>query len=138
MLQSVNNLPSINDNLSHPIFLDLPLEEKQRAKALKELLLKLSKDENNAAFSPILRAAADTIRERFIGYNRKTTKNKILKLIQEFECCEMIDFVEEYKIDERELRGAIDDLVRERKIRVERRRRWQEAGRHYNELYYLA
>ena len=123
MLQSEICLPSTN--LSHS------------SKELKELILSLAKEPKFKIFSPLLRSTANQIRIQSEGYNRKVTINKIIKLLQEFEQCEIIDFVDETGIDEKEIKAALAELVASGKIGTRQRRRWQEAGKHYNDIYYL-
>lgn len=134
MLQSINSRPLFESTLSHPFS---SVEEKDQANSLKDLLLQLAKDSPNRQFSTILRNAAESVRNSAFGYNRKVTKNKIIKLLQEFECCELADFVDETKIPSKEILPALEELEKENKIRIELRRRWQEPGKHYNNLYYL-
>ena len=102
MLQS-DNLTFISD-FSHPFFNSL--EPKQ----LKDLLLELAK--KHKSFSSILRGAANEIRNRTEGYNRTVTRNKILKLLKEFECCEIVDLVDETGINEKEIKAALAELWR--------------------------
>lgn len=130
-----------NSDFSHPFFdfFNSDDSETDRAKKLNKLLLDISREPSMKSFSPSLRAAVDTIRSKFIGYNRNVTKNKILKLIKEFQICEMADFLDEYDIDKKEIRAALDDLIREGKVYADPkgRRRWQEPGEHYNETFRL-
>jgi acetate kinase len=107
------------------------------AARLKQLLLDLSKEEDYKDFRSIIRAAADSVREKAFGYNRSVTKRKILKLLAEFFALELDDITFETGIGEKEIKAALDDLIKENKIVEGRRRRWQEAGKHYNPIYEL-
>ena len=102
---------------------------------LKAILLELSLAPEYDQFRSILRAAADSVREKAFGYNRKTTCKKILKLLAEFVCLEITDIADETKICEKEIRAALDELIDEGKVERGRRRRWQEPGKHYNEIF---
>ena len=108
-----------------------------RAQKLKQLLLDLSKEEENTDFRSILRDAADKIRTKAFGFNRAVTKRKIINLIREYEICEMDDFLDEFKLPKKEILAALDELQNDGKIIVGKRRRWQEAGKHYNLIYRL-
>ena len=108
-----------------------------RAQKLKQLLLDLSKEEENTDFRSILRDAADKIRTKSFGFNRAVTKRKIINLIREFEICEMDDFLFEFKLPKTEITAALGELIAEEKIVEGRRRRWQEMGKHYNSIYSL-
>lgn len=128
--------PSVNG--LHPFLFDSDIDSADRPERLKKLLLDLSKrDEFKQDFGTILREAADKIREKAFGYNREVTKRKIVNLIREFEICEMDDFLDEFKLPKKEIDGALDDLISEQKIVTGQRRRWQEAGKHYNTTYEL-
>ncbi len=125
-----------NTRLSHPPFTS-ELAAESPADQLKRLLLSLSKEPQNSEFRTILRSAADSVREKAFGYNRSVTKKKILKLLGEFDCLELEDLVDETRIKSVELAGALEDLITEAKIIRGKRRRWQEPGKHYNDIYYL-
>lgn len=136
------NMPTETLSLSalnlHPFLLDSEIDSDTRAERLKKLLLDLSKDESvKKDFGSILREAADRVREKAFGFNRGVTKRKIINLIREFEICEMDDFTDEFNLPKKEIFAALDELERENKIVVGRRRRWQEAGKHYNLIYRL-
>ncbi len=128
-----NSFHPSNSGLSHPPL----LLQKNHAEALKQLLLMLSKRREYSDHRSTLRAAADRIRETAFGYNRSTTKKKILRLLNEFTCLELDDITDETGIAEHEIKAALTDLASEEKITVGKRRRWQEPGKHYNELFEL-
>lgn len=115
----------------------LLLSNEDNAKKLKDLLLNLSKQEQNKQFKTALRNCADQVRIIAFGHNRQTTKNKILTLLKDFYCCEIVDFIEETKIDEKEIKAALSELLSEKRIQLGKRPRHQEMGKHYNDLYYL-
>jgi len=125
--------PSVNSNSD---FAPLPIFD--TGDQLKNLLLMLSRRPENQKYRATLRKAADEIREKAFGYNRQTTKRKILKLIAEFHICEIDDFIDETGIAESEIRAALAELAAEGAITVGRRRRWQEMGKHFNEIFELA
>lgn len=127
-------VPQLNQSTNAPQILD---SAETHAAGLKQLLLDLSKDEKNKDFRTILRDAASSIREKAFGYNRAVTKKRICKLLAEFECCEIYDFTDELGLPEKEIKAAILDLLKEEKIVEGKRRRWQEAGKHYNPIYEL-
>jgi hypothetical protein len=122
--------------LSHPILNSSAAESP--AERLKNLLLSLSRDPENKAYKAILRSAADNVRHTAFGYNRATTKRKIVKLLEEFHCLELVDITDETGITETEIKAALSDLITEGKVVPGKRRRWQEPGKHYNEIYELA
>jgi hypothetical protein len=126
-------------NLPHPSLSTLVINTNGTANAdkLKNLLLELSKDPDHVQFKTILRLAADEVRVKAFGYNRQTTKRRIIKLLEEFQCLEIEDFVDETGIDTREIKSALVELVEELKIKEGRRRRWQEPGKHYNPIFEL-
>ena len=130
-------LPMNNPDLSRPISANIPQPDlnNSRAAKLKQLLLDLSKDEEHQDFRSILREAADRVRQKAFGFNRSVTKRKILNLIREFEICEMDDFLDELKLPKKEIAAALDELEAEKKILVGKRRRFQEAGKHFNLIY---
>jgi hypothetical protein len=109
----------------------------ERAARLKALLLDLSKEEDFRDFRSIIRAAADSVREKAFGYNRQVTKRKILKLLDEYFVLELDDITDETRISEKEIKAALNDLIQENKIREGKRRRWQEVGKHYNPTFEL-
>lgn len=119
--------------LSHPPLNSSAAESP--ADRLKNLLLSLSRDPENKAYKSILRAAADSVRHTAFGYNRATTKRKILKLLEEFTCLEVVDITDETGIAESEVKAALIELVADGKAVLGKRRRWQEPGKHYNEIY---
>jgi hypothetical protein len=104
---------------------------------LKQHLLSLSKHPELAAHRSTLRSAADRVREKAFGYNRATTKRKILKLVKEYFCLELEDIVDETRIAEKEVKAAIAELLADGKLKKGRRRRWQEPGKHFNDTYEL-
>jgi hypothetical protein len=132
--------PSHNPDVPHPEISTLSINTSGTANAekLKGLLLELSKDPEHAQFKSILRLAADQVRITAFGYNRSTTKKKIIRLLEEFHCLEIEDIADETAIDEREIRAALLELVNEGRIKHGKRRRWQEPGKHYNDIFYLA
>ncbi len=126
-------VPQLNIATARPVF----DSQSERAARLKQLLLDLSKEEDNKDFRTILRDAASSIREKAFGYNRAVTKKRILKLLSEFELCEIADFTDELNLPEKEIRAALDDLLKAEKISEGKRRRWQEPGKHYNQTFEL-
>jgi hypothetical protein len=133
-MPSIENSFPINDSrLPHPV-----LNSNCAHEELKQLLLSLSKKPEYAAHRSTLRSAADRVREKAFGYNRSTTKRKITKLLTEFHCLELEDFIAETGIAPKEVNAAIEELIVEGKIRQGKRRRWQEPGKHFNPLYELA
>ncbi|MBX3288431.1 MAG: hypothetical protein KF855_03705 [Acidobacteria bacterium] len=125
-----NNTPE-NARLSHPF------SPKDSALHLRDHLIALAQKPENSSFKSILRSAAESIRVTAFGYNRATTKRKILRLLKEFHCLEILDIVDETNIKDSEIKAALAELVCESKIRLGKRRRWQEPGKHYNEIYEL-
>lgn len=113
------------------------LDSSGGAARLKQLLFDLSKEEEFKDFRSILRAAADSVREKAFGYNRAVTKRKILKLLAEFFVLEIVDLTDETGIAEKEIKAAVADLIVEEKIVEGERRRYQEPGKHYNKIYEL-
>lgn len=102
---------------------------------LKQLLLELSKRPEFAVHKSTLRSAADRVREIAFGYNRETTKRKIMKLLQEFHQLEIDDLTDETRIAEKEIRAGLAELIAAGRVKLGHRRRWQEPGKHYNELF---
>lgn len=135
---SLSNLsalvPQFDSSTSAPQILD---PKSERAARLKQLLLDLSKEDDYKDFRTILRDAASNIREKAFGFNRIVTKKRILKLLNEFDLCEIVDFTDELKLPEKEIRGALDDLLKDESIVEGKRRRWQEPGKHYNQTFEL-
>lgn len=129
-----NALPPNDSGFSHPPLLHSETAPPDR---LKALLLNLSRQPEYGEYRSILRSAADSVREKAFGYNRQTTRKKILKLLNEFHCLEIDDLTDETRISEKEIRAALDDLIAEEKVIRGQRRRWQEPGKHYNAVYYL-
>lgn len=128
MLQT-ETLPT--SNISHPI------SDQNFGKELKDLLLNLAKEQKYKNFGSLLRSTANQVREKSEGYNRKVTKNKIIKLLREFEQCELIDFTDETGIAAKEIKEALQELTKEGIVGSKLRRRWQEPGKHFNEIYFL-
>ena len=130
----------MNSALNPPVsaHLQQPDSSSSRAQKLKQLLLDLSNEKENTDFRSILREAAERIRTKSFGFNRAVTKRKIVNLIREFEICEMDDFLFEFKLPKAEITDALGELIAEEKIVEGKRRRWQEAGKHYNLIYKLA
>jgi hypothetical protein len=124
-----NALPLSDSGFVHPPLSTEPAEK------LKQLLLELSRQPEHDPFRSILRSAADSIREKAFGYNRKTTRKKILKLLSEFTVLEIVDITDETRISEKEVRAALEELIAEGRVTRGRRRRWQEPGKHYNEIF---
>ena len=131
--------PQMNTALNLPLPASNPSfdETGLRAAKLKQLLIDLSKDEEHQDFRSILREAADRVRQKAFGFNRIVTKRKIINLIREFEICEMEDFLVELKLPKKEIKSALDELLKEEKVIEGNRRRWQEPGKHYNLIYSL-
>lgn len=127
-------VPQFDSGTHAPQILD---SAETRAARLKQLLLDLSKEEDNRDFRAILRNAAASVREKAFGYNRSVTKKRILKLLAEFYNCEIDDFTDELALPEKEIKSALDELLKEGKIIEGKRRRWQEPGRHYNQNFEL-
>lgn len=131
----LENQPPSNTGLSHPPFSKQAVVSS--ADELKKLLLSLSKDPKNSQFKSILRNAADSVRETAFGYNRSVTKKKILKLLGEFDCLELDDLIDETKIKSAELSAALEQLITSGHVLKGKRRRWQEPGKHFNDVFYL-
>jgi hypothetical protein len=127
-----NKAPCLTSSPHPPLSLNSDDSEK-----LKQLLIDLSKDPKYASHRSTLRMAADQVRVTAFGYNRATTKRKIMKLVEEFHQLEIEDLVDETKIAENEIRAALLELTDEGKLKPGRRRRWQEPGKHYNAIFYL-
>jgi hypothetical protein len=134
-LPNSNTTPCLTSS-PHPI-LSINTNGTENAEQLKQLLLNLADDPQFAIHRKTLRSAADSVRIEAFGYNRATTKKKILKLLQEFHCLELEDLTDETGIAETEIREALLELVNEHKIEHGRRRRWQEPGKHYNAIFVL-
>lgn len=135
-MPTLENIPPLSDTtLSHPIL--SVSEPTPSAEKLKILLLSLSRDPDNAAYRSILRSAADAIRETAFGYNRSVTKRKVLKLLSEYDCLELSDLTDETGIAEKEIREAIEEMIADGSVMRGRRRRWQEPGKHYNDIFFL-
>jgi hypothetical protein len=107
----------------------------ENADRLKQTLLELSRAEENRYFQSVLLAAATAVRETTHGVNPNSARNKIVKLFQEFTSLEMDDLTDETKLAEADIRKVLAKLVDENLIVEGKRRRWQEAGKHYNELW---
>lgn len=124
--------PCLTDNAttSHPVS-SFPND----SQGLKQLLLELSKRPELAVHKSTLRSAANRVRETAFGYNRSATKKKILKLLQEFYQLEIDDLTDETKIAEKEIRAGLEELIAAGRVKRGHRRRWQEPGKHYNELF---
>jgi hypothetical protein len=114
-----------------------PVEDKQSAEELKKLLLDMAAKPEYAPYQKTLRAAAGEVKIAAFGYNRGTTRKRILKLLAEYEQLEIDDLTSETRIAEKEIRAAIEELIAERKIIRGKRRRWSEPGKHYNDIYLL-
>lgn len=130
-----NTLPRIDSGFVHPPLISEASASSEPAEKLKQLLIELSRQPEHASFRSILRSAADSVREKAFGYNRKTTRKKILKLLSEFSCLEIVDITDETRISENEVRAALEELIAEGLAVRGRRRRWQEPGKHYNEIF---
>jgi predicted Rossmann fold nucleotide-binding protein DprA/Smf involved in DNA uptake len=113
----------------------------ENALLLKQNLLDLSRLPENKPFKSSLRQAADSIRNTAFGFNREVTKKKIIKLLDAenggYDCLEIDDFIDETGLPETELRPALIELEKAGKIEADKRRRWQEPGKHYNDIWRL-
>ncbi|HEX8249004.1 MAG TPA: hypothetical protein VF599_12575 [Pyrinomonadaceae bacterium] len=107
----------------------------ENADKLKQTLLELSRQDENRFFQSVLLAAATEIREKTHGVNSVSARNKIVKVFQEFGSLEMDDLTDETKLSEPDIRKVLLKLEEENLIVEGKRRRWQEAGKHYNELW---
>jgi hypothetical protein len=134
------SIPRLKSNVSHPPSIStlvINTNGTENADKLKNLLLELSRDPDHSQFKTILRLAADQVRVKAFGYNRATTKRRIVKLLEEFHCLEIEDLMDETGIDANEIKSALIELVEDCKITEGRRRRWQEPGKHYNPIFEL-
>jgi len=113
----------------------------ENALELKQNLLDLSRLPEYKAFKSILRNAADAVRTTAFGHNREVTKKKIIRLLDTenggYDCLEIDDFIDETNLPEQELREALIELEKAGFIEKDKRRRWQEPGKHYNDLWLL-
>lgn len=107
----------------------------ENADKLKQTLLELSRQDENRYFQSVLLAAATAVREQTHGVNVVSARNKIVKVFQEFKSLEIDDLTDETKLSEADIRKVLTKLLDENLIIEGKRRRWQEAGKHYNELW---
>lgn len=116
----------------HPI-----LKAEAAAILLKQILSDLADKPEYRQFRTILKTASEAVREKAFGYNRRTTRRRILKLLSEFHCLELTDITDETRLPEREVREALDEIIASGEISRGKRRRWQEPGKHYNDIFEL-
>lgn len=142
MHNSVNVLPS-NDltPFSHPFSNDL--NSKDKARQLHRLLLDCARDESEKEVSSMYRKAADFFRETFFGKTEAQIKAAILEVLRDYcdgsdsHPLEVINLVELTGISEKELIPVLGGMVLSGEIIQGRRRRYNEAGNHYNAIYKL-
>lgn len=135
VLSTQNNLP-----FSHPVS-ELTSEEK--AKQLHRLLLDCARDESEKEISSMYRKAAEFFRETFFGRTEAQIKAAIIEVLKDY--CDGIDahpveinnLAELTGIDDKELIPVLQSLVLAGEIVQGRRRRYNEAGMHYNAIYKL-
>lgn len=144
MHQPAQVQPDTNSSVSHP-FLTFSEQETpdEKAKKLKEFLIKLSKQPEVTEYRSILRRAADAVREKRFGFTVKKIEAKLTEVFEEYfdgECfhyLEIDNLSELTKIPENNLLPVLEKMIAAGKVETEKRRRWQEFGKHYNILYRL-
>lgn len=144
MPNSVNCLPQNNsDNLSHPFLPNLKTSQEDKAKQLHRLLLDLAKDESEKELKSIYRRTADFFRDSVFGKSEKQIRACLLEVFKEyfdgetFVALEIENLAEETGISADKLQPVLDQMVARGEVLMGRRRRWQEAGKHYNPIYKL-
>jgi hypothetical protein len=134
-------LEVLRTNVALPFFqLDLPDD---KAKLLHRLLLDLAKDTSEKEAKWAFRSTADFFREKFFGPTETQIKLHITGVLEEYfdgetyRPLEIDNLAELTGIAEEKLLPVLNKLVADGTILQGRRRRWQEAGKHYNPLYKL-
>jgi hypothetical protein len=141
MLNSTNTLSPLNDRQSHPFFTST--NEKDKADQLHRLLLDLAKNTSEKELKSVFRKTADFFREAVFGKTQAQIRTAVLEALKDYfdgeECAPLeINNLEELTgIDEPELLPVLNKMVAAGEILQGRRRRYNEAGAHYNAIYKL-
>ena len=134
-------LPSNNFTLSHPFFTST--NEKDKATHLHRLLLDLAKDTSEKELKSAFRKTADFLRESLFGKTEAQIRTAITEAFkdyfdgEEYRALEINNLAELTGIDEQQLSPVLNKMVAKGEILQGRRRRFNEAGEHYNAIYKL-
>lgn len=109
----------------------------QSASDLESFILSLAAHEGLTAFAPILEDLAKSIHVTAFGFDEKEIEEKVLFALYDHDCLEIENLCELLKMPEKSVLPVVDRLISENVVRTEKRRRWQEPGKHYNPIYYL-
>ncbi|MCD9186743.1 MAG: hypothetical protein LUM44_09935 [Pyrinomonadaceae bacterium] len=133
--------PSQNSIL-HPNF-NPEDSEKDRAQKLKNFLVELSKQPEVTEYRSIIRKAADAIREKAFGISDRKVESKLTEAFEEYFngenyiFVEMSDLIELTGLREKEIEPILTKMISKGVVETSQRRRWNEPGKHYNDLYRL-
>ena len=139
-MHNSNVLPDTLQSFSHP---STNLNKEDKARQLHRLLLDMAKDESEKEVSSLYRKTADFFRTTFFGRTEAEIKSSIIEVLKDYcdgekdHPVELINLVELTGINEKELIPILNKLVLTGEIEQGRRRRHNEAGKHYNALYRL-
>lgn len=146
MLQSTNILQQSNFDLSSLPKLfnsDKNLPPDEKAKKIHRLLLDLAKNEQEKEMKSIFRQTADFFRDTVFGKSEKQIRSCIIGVLEDYfdgenyVALEIENIAEESGIKIEALQPVLDKMVKKGEILQGRRRRFQEAGKHYNPIYKL-
>lgn len=143
MPNSQFSLPN-NSALPHPNLTFSPEEsEKEKAQKLKDFLIGLSRQPEVTEYRSIIRQAADSIREKAFGISDRKIETKLLAAFEEYfdgeeyNYLEMSDLIELTGLREKFLTPVLTKMIAKEQVETSERRRWNEPGKHYNDLYRL-
>lgn len=122
---------------------DKNLSPQDKAKKIHRFLLDLAKDESEKEIKSIYRQTADYFRDTFFGKSEKQIRSCIIAVLEDYfdgenyVALEIENISEQSGIRVEALQPVLDKMVKESEILLGRRRRFQEAGKHYNPIYKL-
>ncbi len=114
-----------------------------RAAKVKQLLVDLSRDEDDKELRSAFRATAEFFRESFFGLTKKQIRTRIKNCLEdyfdgeEYRALEIDNIFELTGIKPEKLQPVLEKMVKQKIVLQGRRRRWNEPGEHYNAIYKL-
>jgi hypothetical protein len=146
MLNSSNTLPSTNFDLSSLPTLfnsDQSASTDEKAKKIHRFLLDLAKSESEKEMKSFFRQTADFFRDTVFGKSEKQIRSCIINVLEDYfdgenyVALEIENIAEESSIRIEALQPVLDNMVKKGEILQGKRRRFQEAGKHFNPIYKL-
>ena len=109
----------------------------KRAASLNKLLLKLAKTETDKDLRIAIKDSIKAINHKIFGHTIAEIKATVRELLNEYYSLELVDLCELSGVHEKQMNSVLQMMEDDNLIVRGKRRRWQEMGKHYNDLFSL-